>query len=124
MPTFYFATLWSDASQPLASLRVLVVALLMLSLAFGLWRLSGFALRIAIGWQCYVVVAFLVSLMSPTVWRMIALTEPRASSQALYLVALAASVVAKVVWGAVIIWFLIKRKSAFVKPATPPQAST
>ena len=59
MPAFYFATLWSDASQPLASLRVLVVALLMLSLAFGLWQLSGFALRIAIGWQCYVVVAFL-----------------------------------------------------------------
>jgi len=60
---FLFIFIGDDATRPLASLYALLEALLMLGLAFGLWQLSQLARRVAIGWQCYVLIAFLVSLV-------------------------------------------------------------
>jgi hypothetical protein len=128
----YFLLTGIYASQPFTSFHALLVAMLMLGLAFGLWQLSQLARRIAIGWQCYVLVTFLVSIINPTVWR--TFTEPRtsevalgidpATSRALSLAALAGRFITTVVWGAVVIFFLTKRKSAFVKPTTSTQTST
>jgi len=82
------------------------MALLQAYLAVGLWKLQELARRIAIGADCYgALTIILVIVRHPEVIANVAFMI--FCTTQLTVIALA-------------IWFLIKRKSAFVKPRTAP----
>ena len=107
-------------------------ALVYLYLSVGLWGLQNNIRRLAIGYECYHLLnawmgaglAFVIPSLRDAFTQSLeqkGITNP--SSTEVVLDSLLALVVVSIFSGT-ILWFLFKRKSAFVKPTTPTQAST
>lgn len=115
---------------PSATLRVianLLLIALFLYLGFGLWRLHEIARRISIGWYLYEPVCQLLGILSPSVRDAVGRTMQKTAAWLLEganFTPVEASPseitrniifgsIGAAIWSAVIIFFLIKRKTAF-----------
>ena len=98
----------------------LVMGIASLYLVVGLWRLWETARRFAIAYQCLYPLNMWTALILPSIrgWKLSPIPEVADPAVGIGL-AIGQTVVAGLA-----IWFLIKRKSAFVKPPTATQTST
>ncbi len=103
------------------------LSLLYLYFSLALWRLNDRTRRFAIGYECYNILNGWAALANPSqrfaiekVWNQQGLTLSSTTASTFVFVFLAVTIP---IIPCVIIWFLIKRKAAFVKPTTPAQAS-
>ena len=80
-------------------------------IGFGLWRLSEFARKVAVGVTVYVILTIMIWLVQHTAGKSAVPVEVYGG--VIWLVS-------SVCYSMVVIWFLIKQKSAFVKPAKSP----
>ena len=107
-----------------AVLMNILYSVLQLWLRFGVWKLWDIARRIAIGWQLYGLVFQVWWLSSEHMQKLVAdmrdIWRPAGIEpsvvQAIYTATFSVGIV--IVFGLIVIWFLIKRKSAFVKAAS------
>ena len=97
------------------------LSLLLISLGLGLWHLREFARRAAIGFACMVALYRFAETFSPETRTMLAEMARRMEvndASIITIVLVFYPLFTLLIWGP-IIWFLIKRKSAFVKPTAP-----
>ena len=94
----------------------LLIATVELWLGVGLWRLYELARRVAIGLACYTMVLVLLDFLNHDSQRSADLAK--LSPGAAHMISLGAMIfrVTIMIFMSIEIWFLIKRKSAFVKP--------
>lgn len=87
---------------------------------FGLWKLRAQARQLAIGLTIYALMNAILCTLSPITRELTTATYQSAGTPPLVVWFLNARLLS-ISSSIVIIWFLIKRKSAFVKPAPPVQ---
>lgn len=106
----------------LLRLHDLPLILLGFYLGIGLWRLKEMARRIAIGYTCFGLLDRIVAVANLSYEHMV---MKESLPQGLYSFVVTGmffgSYAAEVAILGIILYFLIKRKSAFVKPSAPPQ---
>lgn len=85
-------------------------------LAFGLWHLQELARRVAIGFESYELLNLALSFTHP-VTRALAIDFIR-QQQSPEAIGEICALFGRIVIAIAVIWFLIKRKTAFVKPTT------
>jgi hypothetical protein len=99
-------------SGPLAVFYGLMEIVLRLYLGYGLWRLRETARRLAIGYGAYTLLSSLLAFFNPSKPSLFVATLHEPSTLILLLPFMLLSYVPP----SVVIWFLIKRRSAFGKP--------
>ena len=116
-PPFRHVVLGFLITGPVAAFTNICFFLLWFYLSFGLGRLWEMARRMAIGYECYSLLDLFFYRFSPSFQFLI--TERASRSRLDYSTVMLIGHIGLFIYGVLtclIIWFLVKRKSAFVKP--------